>query len=106
MQFTQAHQTCPNNTKFTTITEKDYSLCLIHIYDNIKRSNSFSHQIQEKQCTFQLIIIQNYTLQRSNNKQFFPSIPHTYFSSKFITEHLPSLNYSKKPVKNKTHVPP
>ena len=24
MKFTQHHQTCSNNTKFTTITEKDY----------------------------------------------------------------------------------
>ena len=83
MQFTQFHQTCPNTTKIYNNYRKRLSICFIYIYMITSKEAIHFHQIQEKQYTFQLIIIQNYTSTTLNNKQIFPSIPHTYFSSKF-----------------------
>ena len=82
MKFTQHHQTFPNNTKFTTITEKDYPF-VSYIYMITSKEAIHFPPNTGKTVHFP---IKNYTklhFTTSNNKQFFPSIPHTYFSSKF-----------------------
>ena len=78
MQFTQAHQTCPNNTKFTTITEKDYPF-VSYIYMITSKEAIHFPPNTGKTVHFPINNYSKLHFTTLNNKKIFPSIPHTYF---------------------------
>ena len=87
MKFRQFHQTCPNNTKFTTITEKDYPLVSYIYMITSKEAIHFPPNNSTKQYTFQLIIIQSYTLKHQIKNNFFLHY-HIHISHPNLTEPL------------------
>ena len=84
LQFQHQSATHPNYTKFTSLLSKDYP-CFSYIHRNNSKSQIRLKPNSSKIAHF---TIKNYYIlhfQTIPQNQFFPTVPHTYFSTKFRT---------------------
>ena len=82
MTYKEQHPNLPTKTQFLTFTEKDYPY-ISHSYTiKCKEPNHFKPR-SGKTIHFPIKIYLNLHFELEDNTNFYPSIPHTYFSQKF-----------------------
>ena len=84
LQFEYQSKYQPNTTKFTSLLSKDYP-CFSYIYRINSKTQLRLNQNTSKIAHFAIKNYYNLHFATTPKNQFFPTIPHTYFSSKFRT---------------------
>ena len=82
LQFKYHSKDQPNNTKFTSLLSKDYP-DFSYIYRINSETHIRSNPNSSEIARFPIKNYYNLDFATTTKNQFFPTIPHTYFSSKF-----------------------
>ena len=84
LEFKYQSKIHPNYAKFTTLLSKDYPY-FSYIYRINSKTQRRSKHKSSKIAHFLMKIYHNFHFATTQQNHFFPSVPHTYFATKFRT---------------------